>query len=197
MKIKDEPLLDLFRAAGPCERCQRPQPRREPHHVRAKGMGGGSCLDVRINLIALCTACHGLIQGSKRHEPRVLEIIALREGTTPQAIREEIDRLLRLPKGYKLDREKDVAPRVPGAPPGLYLAIGDRFYRVQPLEAIRPVLRAWKLTKGDGTAYELHADQHGLSCTCGDFTFRHQNDGQLCKHLESLVRATLLPGRAG
>lgn len=197
MKIIDEPLLDLFRAPGPCERCLRPQPRREPHHVRAKGMGGGSRLDVRINLVALCTACHRFIQGNRQREAGILAIIAEREGTTPEAIHEEIDRLLRLPKGYPLDREQDVAPRVPDVPPGLYLAIGDRFYRVQPLKAVRPVLRAWKLTKGDGTAYELHADHHGISCTCGDFTFRHQNDGQLCKHARELVKATLLPGRAG
>lgn len=64
MKIVNEQLLEEFRQAGKCEWCGNRCRVREPHHIHARGMGGGNRLDVRINLVALgstlafqCT-CH-------------------------------------------------------------------------------------------------------------------------------------------
>lgn len=96
--IKDEALLAEFRACPCCQWCFRPGSV-EPHHWKPRGHGGGSRLDVRINLIAVDRWCHEAME-AKRISPRaVLLVIAIREKTTPEKIEEEIWRLLRTPKG--------------------------------------------------------------------------------------------------
>lgn len=104
MKILDEALLDEFRAAPWCEWCGRPSPGRlDPHHVWAKGMGGGGQLDHRWNLFSMCRLCHDRAgnPASKNGIPRwkILILIAIRERTTPEAIEAEINRI------KALDRE--------------------------------------------------------------------------------------------
>ncbi len=47
-------------------------------HLWAKGMGGGGCLDVRINLIALCLNDHGRVHLGKIARPDLLGIVAKR-----------------------------------------------------------------------------------------------------------------------
>lgn len=60
-------------------------------------MGGGSRLDIRINLMSLCRIpCHNDADG-KIPRCSLLEIVAKREGRTPDSIEEEIWRLLRTP----------------------------------------------------------------------------------------------------
>ena len=59
MKIVDEALLALFRSATRCEWCGRDTPEgADPAHVFARGVGGGSRLDIRINLVSLCRGWH-------------------------------------------------------------------------------------------------------------------------------------------
>jgi len=104
MKILDEALLDEFRTVGRCDVCGRSCLFREPHHIWARGMGGGGRLDVRINLLAVgqsrtyqCS-CHGLIHNGAINRDDLLLIVARREKTTPDDITTEIRRLQRANK---------------------------------------------------------------------------------------------------
>lgn len=101
MKIENRNLRRKFSAPGNCEypECARWQSIRHCCHVFAVGMGGNGRLDVRVNLVGLCWLCHR--KSHDGHEPTettLLAIVAKREGTTPDAIRDEIYRLRRLPK---------------------------------------------------------------------------------------------------
>lgn len=59
MIIVNEPLLATFRAATQCEVCRaKIRTGLDPHHVFARGMGGGHRLDVPFNLVAICRTCH-------------------------------------------------------------------------------------------------------------------------------------------
>lgn len=99
MTIHDESTLDLFRGPGRCDLCGALHSNRHPHHWRCKGMDGGSRLDVRFNLAACCPVpCHLKAHQGKLESEFVLGKIAKREGTTPDAIREAINWILRLDK---------------------------------------------------------------------------------------------------
>ena len=80
MIVIDEKLLASFRGPGICEWCKRYAGHRHAAHVRPRQMGGGSRLDVRINLISLCWFCH-LAQHEGREPTRAdLEaVVAARE----------------------------------------------------------------------------------------------------------------------
>ena len=82
MIVIDEDLLDQFRGPGNCERCGKWSFSRHPHHCYIKrGMGGGSRLDLRENIIGLCFMCHFDAEESPAANV-VCEIdIAEREGT--------------------------------------------------------------------------------------------------------------------
>lgn len=87
MIIPDPKLLKLFRQPGPCELCHRMCGRREPHHVRARGMAAGRRLDIRINLVALGPAfrcpCHTRYHTTGELQPEdFLTVIAARERQT-------------------------------------------------------------------------------------------------------------------
>jgi hypothetical protein len=86
VKIVDEDMLDNFRVSGLCEICYKPQARREAFHILARGFGGGSRLDVRINLLGSCHWCNQFysddtleFQGRKLRLPDMLEIVSHRE----------------------------------------------------------------------------------------------------------------------
>lgn len=97
MVVIDEELLVEFRAARRCELCRRATPNgTDPHHCFSRGAGR---IDHAFNLISLCRDCHCRIHGGGLARERLLEIVAAREGTTVEAIREEIWRLRREPKG--------------------------------------------------------------------------------------------------
>lgn len=109
MKIMNSKLLKEFRRAGFCEWCNCYCLVREPHHLRTKGFGGGSTLDVRINLISLGGSkklpdgrrrffcrCHTSLQGDAHRAQEVLSIVALREKVRPEEITEVMDWLRRL-----------------------------------------------------------------------------------------------------
>lgn len=102
MRIKDEKLLNEFRGPGLCELCDRWCNDREPHHVYRRGCGGGTRLDVRINLVAVgkfpACRCHLLVHEGKITQEHVLRIVAEREGMTPDEVQQEIWDLVRKPK---------------------------------------------------------------------------------------------------
>ena len=103
MKIVDEKMLDLFRGEGRCELCGKTCKVREPHHVLARGMGGGRRLDIRLNLIALGSTrnyecqCHSNVD-SERGLCRSLAAIAKRENVPVNDISDVWFFILRLDK---------------------------------------------------------------------------------------------------
>ena len=106
MKIVDEKTLDEFRTPGPCEMCGKSCKVREPHHVSAKGMGGGNRLDIRCNLVALGSTpnfeceCHSRVDNAAGRE-RCIEIIAKREGCEPSEVEAVVNWFRSLPKGLR------------------------------------------------------------------------------------------------
>lgn len=67
---------------GFCEHCGAPG-HTEQHHIKARGSGGPN---VRENLIRLCIACHRLAQEYKINRLELVQIVAEREGITPQEV---------------------------------------------------------------------------------------------------------------
>jgi len=103
MIYTSEETLDLFRGPGTCAFCLAKCRARQPHHIRPKGHGGGSRLDIRINLISLghpleCP-CHDGFHS--RNSPTVAEfrqIVARRERCLQCEIELVVNLILRLPK---------------------------------------------------------------------------------------------------
>lgn len=96
MIVTDEKLLKTFRMKERCEWCHKSVFRCEPHHVFARGMGGGGRLDVAINLIGLCPDCHrDHHQGRTPQKFDLLAVVAAREGRLQIDIESEIAQLRR------------------------------------------------------------------------------------------------------
>jgi hypothetical protein len=119
MIIIDEDLLDEFRAPGPCEWCGKPCLRREPHHIFARGMGGGGRLDIRCNLVSLgstilweCT-CHQAAHAGAILRLQLLLVVGQRECCLVSDIEEEVWLLRRerpVPRNGRLARPSQ--PRI-------------------------------------------------------------------------------------
>ena len=96
MKIIDEAVLEMYRRKTRCEHCGRFCPTGlDPHHAIVKrGMGGGSRLDIHLNLVALCRgftrngwkSCHAEAERGEITIDAMAKIIARREGTTPENV---------------------------------------------------------------------------------------------------------------
>lgn len=95
MIIADEKLLATYRGPGFCEHCRRMTPRRQPHHIFCRGMGGAHRLDVAINLIALCPDCHARFHNGRILRATFLAIVAQREGRLQDEMEAELWRLRR------------------------------------------------------------------------------------------------------
>ena len=55
--------------------------------------------------------------------------------------------------------------------------------------------RAYRLTKGDGVAYDVAQTSFGLQCDCPDFIFRRDGiDPDGCKHVRALIDSGLIDG---
>ena len=99
MKIIDEVLLDSFRFSTQCEYCKRTVlTGLDPHHMLSRGFGGGTRLDVRINLIALCRECHRRFHDGHILYADLLAIVSARENMLQDDIEREIFRLRRARK---------------------------------------------------------------------------------------------------
>lgn len=102
-KVIDEALLATYRLKTHCELCgTRLRYPAHPHHVRAKGMGGGGRLDIAINLIALggpwekdCN-CHGRLHDGNIPREAVLEVVARREGLSVEELNQKLDEARRV-----------------------------------------------------------------------------------------------------
>lgn len=86
MRHESEKTLDLFRGPGRCEKCHKQCKEREPHHLHARGYGGGHRLDIKINLISLGTwpecSCHLEYHCGAIGLFEMTEIVAMRERQT-------------------------------------------------------------------------------------------------------------------
>lgn len=105
MRIHNEELLDCFRTPGKCEYCGKRCSRREPHHLFCKGIGGGSTLDISINLIALGASvpfplclCHHDYHAGHISRFDMLAVVAAREKALQDDIESVVWMLKRLPK---------------------------------------------------------------------------------------------------
>lgn len=107
MRFQKEATLDLFRTPGNCEWCGKLCRRREPHHLWAKGMGGGSRLDLRINLVALGSSrdfgcdCHTQTHAGRITRADLLAVVARRERCLQDEIEAVVWLLQRTPNGTK------------------------------------------------------------------------------------------------
>lgn len=106
MLVINPARLRRFRGKDRCELCCRQSPcidGLDPHHWKKRGLGGGTRLDLSINLIAVCRIpCHNDCERGVIPEAYVLRKIAAREGTTPEAIVSVLDWVLALDK-YSTD----------------------------------------------------------------------------------------------
>lgn len=99
MKIISETTLDEFRHAQRCEWCQTPCAGLDPHHYLIhRGFGGGSRLDIRPNLVALCRGCHVKAERKDIIPSALLRIVADREQAMTCEVEAVVKLLWRLPK---------------------------------------------------------------------------------------------------
>ena len=76
----------------------------------------------------------------------------------------------------------------------LDLTIGRTTYAIRPLACAAVIAdRAFRLTKGDGTAYDVVQTVYGPQCDCPDYVFRRDGlDPAGCKHIKALVGSGLI-----
>ena len=81
----------------------------------------------------------------------------------------------------------------------LDLTIGRTTYAIVPLpQAPLPGSRAFRLTKGDGTMYDVAQTEFGPQCDCPDYIFRRDGlDPEGCKHIRALVGSGLIGPPSG
>jgi hypothetical protein len=105
--IIDKHLLRVFSMAPRCEYCHQPA-KCDPHHaVKCRGHGGGSRLDIKINLAALCRICHTMVGDGHIKKEVIVEIVARREKRTVEEITDAVNLLLRADKNAK---PKEIVP---------------------------------------------------------------------------------------
>jgi hypothetical protein len=99
MIIVDEKLLDRdFRGRHTCGLCGKTRTC-EPEHWKCRGLGGGSRLDISINLLAVDRECHTKVHAGSISKEAVQKEIAGREGLTMSEIEDTVWHFLRLSKG--------------------------------------------------------------------------------------------------
>ena len=108
MRIVDEVCIKRIReqAGGRCEACLM-RADLHVHHLFSRGAGR---LDIPVNLIAVCPACHAMIHNAwgerlKKIKRLLLTLVALREQTSPERIEATIYRLRRLYKHAEIVNE--------------------------------------------------------------------------------------------
>ena len=79
----------------------------------------------------------------------------------------------------------------------LTMEINGVDYRVEPSAAGGyAVAKAYRLSKPDGTAYDVALTDFGLICDCPDFIFHRDGlDPAGCKHIKAMVAYGLLDGK--
>ena len=96
MKVVDELYLEYVRQQ-PCSLCAAPPPS-QPHHLQARGMGGGSRLDVALGVLPLCVFCHQKVHNGNIHRRTLWELIDHKHGLEPGTAQVAVWKLLRREK---------------------------------------------------------------------------------------------------
>ena len=81
----------------------------------------------------------------------------------------------------------------------LILTINGTNYNVRPIAFDRDAaLKAYRLKKGDGTAYDVALITHGMTCDCPDFVLSRDGiDPEGCKHCKAMVACGLFDRKGG
>jgi hypothetical protein len=81
----------------------------------------------------------------------------------------------------------------------LTLTINGTEYGVKPIPCDPPAaIKAFRLRKANGTAYDVAQTTHGLVCDCPDFVFHRDGiDEAGCKHIKALVALGMLAKEGG
>ena len=76
---------------------------------------------------------------------------------------------------------------------GLTMVINGVDYRIKPNPSgAYAVRKAYRLSKPDGTAYDVARTNHGLTCDCPDFIFHRDGlDPDGCKHIDGVLASSL------
>lgn len=98
LRIENPDLLAYFRSR-PCEICGA-RPPSDPEHVFPRGLGDANRLDIRINLVSLCRACHTRAHSGHGEPTRgqLKALVARRERMSVEAVQEQIWAYQRMPK---------------------------------------------------------------------------------------------------
>lgn len=102
MIVKSEKTLQLFRGLKWCAWCGR-QAQCQACHVFARGHGGGTRLDIALNLFSGCPDCHAAQHAGRR--PILcdrLTIVAAREGMLQDQVERQLRRIMSAPKECRL-----------------------------------------------------------------------------------------------
>lgn len=92
--VVDDRLLQDFRDRWKCEICGKRGPV-SPHHVYARGIGGGSRVDIECNLLSACIDCHSAVHAGLISRQRCWEIIGKRLGKGWEECRDAVHAALR------------------------------------------------------------------------------------------------------
>jgi hypothetical protein len=75
----------------------------------------------------------------------------------------------------------------------LTLKINGQRYKVRPLPADFGGIKAFRLTKADGSSHDVSKHVHGRECSCADFVWRRDGlDERGCKHIRACKACGLI-----
>jgi hypothetical protein len=95
--IVNDALLQEFRCKSRCEICSKPsRGGMDPMHIFARGRESAFRMDVFQNIVAGCRSCHLRHHSGQIKRDELIEIVAKREGCSPQEI---LDYLWKLRSG--------------------------------------------------------------------------------------------------
>lgn len=103
MKVSDPDLLKEVRERQRCDYCHAWIPYAHPHHIFAKGMGGGGQIDIRENLLSMCpdglgNSCHRKFHDGNIKRQELLEISARQNGIEVEEVVRRVMELRRMKK---------------------------------------------------------------------------------------------------
>ena len=111
---EDDKMLSLFRLAFSCSYCRQPTPGgTDPCHVITRGVGGGTRLDVPLNLVSLCRTCHNENHaGRSPTREELCELVGERYGYKSHEVLARLHRMIRAPKEARPCRDCEGAGRL-------------------------------------------------------------------------------------